>query len=327
MWSGMLHLNRLSEELIVHELEADDGGEPLSEEQLWDALTRTFQSPRYRPPMLPVVAAELMQLSARADADVAEIVRLLEKDTLLAGRVLKLCNSPLYGAVEPIRSLKTAVVRLGLAELRDVVMEAAVGSRVFKTSGYSEAVDRVRVHSTAVAHLSRAIARFTAFEAEYAFLCGLLHDVGLSAALVALGDAPRGERLRPVVDLWPALSALHETVGGSVATVWKLPPEVAMVIRLHHSMKVGQVVHPVAAIVTLAESIACEHGWGLVPAPLKVGGAELPSLLFGGHRIDVPPFQQVLFAKAALGLDGKKLELVDAECRKVLAALSSVSHG
>ena len=231
MWSFMLHQNRLGQEFIVHELAADDDGEPLSEEQLWEALTRTFQSPRYQPPMLPVVATELMQVSSRADADVTQIVHLLERDTLLAGRVLKLCNSPLYGAVEPIRSLKTAVVRLGLAELRDVVMEAAFSARVFKTTGYSEAVDRVRVHSTAVAHLSRAIARHTTFESEYAFLCGLLHDVGLSAALVALGDVPRGEQLRPVADLWPALFSLHETVGGSVATVWKLPAEVAMVLR------------------------------------------------------------------------------------------------
>lgn len=323
----MLHQNRLSEEFIVHELEADDDGQPLSEEQLWEALTRTFQSPRYQPPMLPVVATELLQVSARAQADVGEIVKLLEKDTLLAGRVLKLCNSPLYGAVEPVRSLKTAVVRLGLAELRDVVMEAAVGYRVFKTSGYTEAVDRVRVHSTVVAHLSRAISRFTSFEAEYAFLCGLLHDVGLSAALVALGDVPRGETLRPVVDLWPALSSLHEAVGASVASVWKLPPDVAMVVKVHHSMKVGPVVHPVAAMVTLAESIACDHGWGLVPSPLKVSGKEQPSVLFGTHRVDVPPELQVGFARSALGLEGKKLEQVEAECKRVLAAFSPVSPG
>ncbi len=324
MWSGMLHRNQLTQEFVVHELDAEEGSEPLTEQALWDALTRTFQSPRYQPPMLPVVATELMQVSARADADVGQIVHLLEQDTMLAGRVLKLCNSPLYGAVEPIRSLKTAVVRMGLAELRDVVMEAAISFRVFKTTGYSEAVDRVRVHSMAVAHLSRAIARFTSFEAEYAFLCGLLHDVGLSVALVALGDAPRGERLHPVVDLWPALFALHETVGGSVATVWKLPPEVAMVLRHHHSMKVGQVVHPMAAIVTLAESIACEHGYGLVPPPLKVGGALQPSLLFGPHRIDAPTEQQVMLAKATLGFEGKKQELVDAECRRVIASLSQV---
>ena len=135
---------------MVHELGGGDG-EPLTDAELWDALTHTFQSPRYRPPLLPVVATELLTLSPRADVDLDGIVRLLERDTLLSNRVLKLCSSPLYGAVEPEPSLKTAAVRLGLAGLRDVVIEAALSWRVFKQTGYSEAVDRVRVHSIAVA--------------------------------------------------------------------------------------------------------------------------------------------------------------------------------
>ncbi|MBK7864623.1 MAG: HDOD domain-containing protein [Archangiaceae bacterium] len=318
----MLHQNRLSEEFVVHELHADDDGEPLTEQQLWEALTRTFQSPRYQPPMLPEVATDLLAMAGRADVEVAQLVKLLEKDALLAGRVLKLCNSPLYGNAEPVRSLKAAVVRMGLAELRDVVMEASLSFRVFKTTGYSEAVDRVRLHSTAVAHLARTITRFTSFEAEYAFLCGLLHDVGYSAALVALGDAPKGAKLRPVVDLWPALAGLHETVSGSVATLWKLPAEVGMVLRLHHTLKVGDVVHPVAAIVSLAEAIAIEHGFGLVPKPKKVGGNEVASLLFGPHRIDEPAFSSVLTAKAALGLDKEQFERVQAACVKCLEQMS-----
>lgn len=317
----MLHQDLRAEEFVVHELHADDDGEPLSDQQLWDALTRTFQSPRYQPPMLPQVATDLLALSSRADVEIEQLVHLLETDSLLAGRVLKLCNSPLYGAASPIRTLKAAVVRMGLAELRDVVMEASLSFRVFKTTGYSEAVDRVRVHSTAVAHLARAITRFTSFEAEYAFLCGLLHDVGMSAALVALGDAPRGQKLRPVVDLWPALTALHETVGGSVATLWKLPPEIAMVLRLHHSLKVGDVVHPIAAIITLAESIAADAGFGLVPLPRKVAGSEAASLLFGPHRFDAPSFTQVMVAQAALGFDKLQLERVTAACKPVLDAL------
>ena len=32
-------------------------------------------------------------------------------------------------------------------------------------------------------------------------------------------------------------------------------PEIAMVIRLHHTMKVGEVVHPIAAMILLAEAI------------------------------------------------------------------------
>jgi HD-like signal output (HDOD) protein len=321
MWSCMLHQNQLSEQFVVHELRADDDGEPLTDQQLWDALTRTFQSSRYQPPMLPPAATELLALPSRADVEVEHLVRLIERDALLAGRVLELCNSPLYAGLGPSRSLGDAVVRLSLAELRDVVLEASLAFRVFKTTGYSEAVDRVRVHSTAVAHLARVIARFTTFETELPFLCGLLHDVGFSAALVALGDAPRGAKLRPVLDLWPALASLHETVSGSVATLWKLPPEVGMVLRLHHSMKVGDVVHPVAAIIVLAEALAAEHGLGLVPTARKVAGIEVQPLLFGPHKLDTPGFSEVRTAKAALGFDFILWERICAACAAVLEQL------
>lgn len=322
----MLHQEPSSADFVIHELHADAVGEPLTDQQLWDALTRTFQSLRYQPPMLPQVASELLSICDRGDVELPQALRLLEKDTLLASRVLRLCSSPLYGAAEPSHTLADAAMRVGLRQLRDAVIEASLQLRVFKTNGYSEAVDRVRVHSTAVAHLSRAITRFTAVDSEYAFLCGLLHDVGFSAALVALGDAPRGEKLRPVVDLWPALAALHETVGGSVATLWRLPAEVAMVLRLHHTLKVGGVVHPVAAIVTLAESIADEHGFGLVPRARRVGDLELPPLLFGRHRVDAPSPAQTQLAKAALELDGPGLERVVAACEDVIAQLR-LAHG
>lgn len=317
----MLHHNLPAEHFVVHELHAEHAGVPLTDQQLWDALTRTFQSPRYQPPTLPAAASELLSVSSEREVELDRLIDLLERDVTLASRVVDLCNSPLYGATEVVYSLEAALISRSLPQLRDVVMEAALGVRIFKTAGYSEAVDRVRLHSTAVAHLARTIARFTSLDTEHVFLCGLLHDVGFSAALVALGDGLRGERLRPVVDLWPALHALHETVGGSVATLWKLPPEIGMALRLHHSMKVGEVVHPVAAIIVLAEAIAQEHGFGLVPRARKVSGVELQPLLFGPHKLDAPCLSQVLTAKAALDFDHQTMQRIRDAAAPVLAAV------
>jgi HD-like signal output (HDOD) protein len=315
----LVHENTNPAELVVHELHADVRSEPLSDQQLWDALIATFQGPRYQPPVLPRAAAEVME----GDADAASIARLLEEDERLAHRVLKLCNSPLYSAETGVTSLTRALSGLSPAELRDVVMEAAIGGRVFKSTGYSEAVDRVRLHSVAVAHLSRELARLAGIEAEHAFLCGLLHDVGFSAALVALGSITRG-RLRSVADLWPALAALHETIGGSVATLWRLPSEVTAVMRLHHSLRVGELVHPVAAVVTLAESLAVENGFGLVPSARRLGGAAVPSLLFGAHRVDAPSWAQVEVSKIALGLDEAQLAQARLEAVRVLERVRAV---
>src|SRR3990172_6917404 len=88
-------------------------------------LRATFEAPDYKPPLLPPVALQLLALSQRPNAAVGEMADLLEKDPLLAARVLKLVRSPLYLSESPIRSIKQAIVRLGLSTMRDLVMEAA----------------------------------------------------------------------------------------------------------------------------------------------------------------------------------------------------------
>ena len=47
-------------------------------------LFRTFEDPTYKPPPLPAVALEIAALTARPDASVDQVVRLLERDQMLA---------------------------------------------------------------------------------------------------------------------------------------------------------------------------------------------------------------------------------------------------
>ena len=89
------------------------------------------------------------------DVEVQQVVQVLERESLLAGRVLKLANSPRFGGVAQIQTLRGAIRRLGLREFRDLVVEAAMNSRIFRAPGYSDALDKLRVHSAATAHADR----------------------------------------------------------------------------------------------------------------------------------------------------------------------------
>jgi HD-like signal output (HDOD) protein len=153
-------------------------------------LLRLFASPSYQPPKLPQVALEIMELSQRPEVSFDEVSAVLEKDPLLAAKVLSIAQSAVYAPRSPILSLRQATIRLGLKTLRDLVLEAAVSMRVFRAPGYGEAMERLSRHSTATAYLLRALCRRTGIDAEYAFLCGLLHDVGLAACLLAGMEPP-----------------------------------------------------------------------------------------------------------------------------------------
>ena len=173
-------------------------------------LQRTFSSPSYKPPMLPQVAVELLQLAQQPDVDFEDAVALLEKDPVLATRVLSIAQSATYASRSPISTLHQATVRLGLKTMRDVVLEAALNLKVFRVPGFEAAMERLARHSTATAHIMRAICRRTRVETEFAFLCGLIHDVGFAASLLALSNDPNWRNLN-------ALLVFNQTINDSAS--------------------------------------------------------------------------------------------------------------
>ncbi|MBS2024290.1 MAG: HDOD domain-containing protein [Deltaproteobacteria bacterium] len=214
-------------------------------------LTRLFASPNYQPPAVPVVAMKVMELSRKAKVEFEEVVSLLEQDPMLAGKVMTRIQSPVYASSTPVRTLRAAVIRLGLGGLRDLVMEVTMHMRVFRAPGFSDAMDRLRRHSLLIAHIARIICRYVSIEADYAFLCGLLHDVGIAAILVALGEG----RIKTKVDprtLWRAVEDTRDEASALVARLWKLPPELQLVIGSTRHIKIGGYVHPILAVLLLA---------------------------------------------------------------------------
>src|SRR5262245_19686687 len=117
------------------ELDLDDDV-LLDEAELTSRLAAVFESPGYRPPRLPDVAVSLLELSRRPEASIEEFAALLEQDALLAGEVMKLVRSPVYAGQAAVKTIQQALVRIGIKNLRDLVMQAALGMRVFRCDAY-----------------------------------------------------------------------------------------------------------------------------------------------------------------------------------------------
>jgi HD-like signal output (HDOD) protein len=281
-------------------------------------LLRLFASPSYQPPVLPAVALEILQLARRPDATFDELVSVLEHDSLLAAKVLSIAQSALYAPRSPILSLKHATVRLGMKTIRDLVLEAALHLRVFRVPGYDAAMERLAWHSTVTAYIMRALCRKTAIETEYAFACGLLHDVGIAACLLALSDDARGETV-PFEALGTVLDDVHEEASGLVTRLWGLPADIQRVLATHHHLEVGGTPHPVNAALIASEHFASELDAGAAPA--GTGGAA------GERALDSNPPELFEAACAALGLDGCRVEAARAEARQIVTALSCPAPG
>ena len=231
-------------------------------QQLQSWLRNIFESPKYQPPVLPRVAMQLTSLSRQQSVSFDEMVRVLEKDPLLTANILKVARSPLYGR-RPPQSIKEALQRLGVARLRDVVWQVVTGVRMFRAGGITNFMERLQAHNIFVAHASRAIAARAGVVSEEAFVCGLLHDVGIGATVGALADT--GAPMPPLTTLLDAMDGMHEDVGGLIATLWQLSPDITLVIKEHH--RYDPHTRPssaMMAVVCIADRLATEVGRGIV---------------------------------------------------------------
>lgn len=221
-------------------------------------VRRVVTAPDYQPPLLPAVALELVQLSSDPTTPMTKVRSLVQSDPFVAAKVLRLAQSAMYTRGAPVTSLEDAMARLGLRNLSDLFLQAAMTARVFRCKGYEEPMGALRKHSVVCAHLARSVCRITGFPDEYAFMCGLLHDVGIAAGILVLGEVKRDAKPPQYEDIRGSIELVHEHASAALGKAWQLPSDVQLVLRHHHHFQIQGRTHPLAAAVCLADWIAAE---------------------------------------------------------------------
>lgn len=236
-------------------------------------------------PALPTVVQKLAAMIGRANVSAEEIGSLIEKDQVLAAKVLRLANSPFYGFPSRIASVPHAVVVLGLNVVKGLTL-CATAYDIMKSAGM---VPLWR-HSLAVAITSQILGKHLDVKnPEEVFVAGLLHDLGKVLLYVKWPEVgakitaanPLGER--PMLDVEQELfSVSHADVGGWLANAWHLPSTLREPILFHHQPGAAQDAPLQTAIVHVADvlvkGIGCGHsGDDLVP-PLSRQAWELVGL-------------------------------------------------
>lgn len=298
----------------------------LDEEAMVEQLLACIEAPDYRPPTLPAVAVELMSLSQRTDVEIDEVVALLEQDTMIAGRILKMVGLSAFSGATKITSLREATMRLGLNTIRDLVMEIAMNMRVFKSPDYADTMELLRHHATATAHIARVVCNHTSVEPEFAFMAGLLHDVGIAGTLLALSDK-KGRRKSPpdLISIWPAVDRVHQRAGELMAKLWELPPDIQTTLSAHHQVILKGEVHLLSATVAIANEVAHSLGKGVIP---KADGAleemtEAERDCVRAHTsVDKSGKATIKHAIDGLGINEETLIEIRREAQEALASLS-----
>lgn len=196
-------------------------------------------------PMLSAVVSRLLEITSNEDHSINDVSRIVENDTFLTSRILRIANSAAFSPIEPIQTVSKAVSYLGEKMLIGIAIGSGSG-KVFRKplEGYESGVGELWEHSLRTAIASREISNLVKKDSisDIAFTAGLLHDVGKSVISEFLEGNTR--ELTSLCDQGMAEDFLaaektmtgtdHSEVGYQLAQHWRLPAALSEVIRYHH---------------------------------------------------------------------------------------------
>ena len=127
--------------------------------KLREIIARRIAQNRLAVPSMPAVAVRCIEQLRDQNAKFSELAATVEKDPLIASRLLRIVNSPAYGGREPITSVENAISRLGMKPFRVILIELAA-REVFtsKNQRIRQAFRGIWEHCLAVGMLARDIA-------------------------------------------------------------------------------------------------------------------------------------------------------------------------
>jgi HD-like signal output (HDOD) protein len=193
--------------------------------------------------MVPAVAMKALAMAKDPECSISEFASVVERDVKLAADILRITNSAFYGARHQILNLRQAVVRLGFAHCRNVILAASLGS-MMKRMPLSEAWLQTVLwrHAVLTGILSVKLNQQLklGFGGEE-FAAGLIHDVGRSLIgvvapnhLTAADPLDFEESPEMLLREQEILRTDHCELGGWFMAHNKLPEPLVEVVQFHH---------------------------------------------------------------------------------------------
>ncbi|MEW6426713.1 MAG: HDOD domain-containing protein [Thermodesulfobacteriota bacterium] len=196
-------------------------------------------------PDLPASASELLRIINYPEHDMHDIVNIIHCDPVMTSRILKVANCAAYSVSGAITTIDRAVALLGESMLVGIVLaEASSVLHRAELPGYGAEPGDLWQHDLRTAIAARNLARHatTPVEADLAFTCGLLHDLGktlLSSALAEVFTEVKSALLVDSADYLAIerdlLGITHPELGRALAEKWRLPHPLPEAMALHHA--------------------------------------------------------------------------------------------
>ncbi|MBZ2172916.1 HDOD domain-containing protein [Nitratidesulfovibrio sp. SRB-5] len=234
-------------------------------------------------PTLPTALQEVSRLLELPNTTTDQVAKVISFDQVLAAKVLKMVNSPIYGFPGRIGTVKHALVLLGFNVIRGLIISTSVYDDM------NRAMRGLWDHSVGCSLACGELARALGMKdpEEYA-VAGLLHDLGKVVSALQLPeakarvDAVVQDQDLPYIDAeTQVLGFGHDRINAWLAEHWNLPPAIREGMAFHHKPMSARIYPQMACVVHVGNFMArlFEYGSGgddnvpqLSPHALKLLG-------------------------------------------------------
>ncbi|HJW02805.1 MAG TPA: HDOD domain-containing protein [Azospira sp.] len=192
-------------------------------------------------PPCPEILTQIHAEMAKDEPDLKYLDRIICSDVALAAGLIAIANSPFFGFLKRVRSVREALLMLGLR----TTSQAIAGLILRKLFPDSPSLNRFWHSSASIARLSAWLAQSSLREirvqSDDAYTFGLFRDCGIPILLRRLPQYPdvlkqaNGEQEKRFTAVEDAhCPTNHAAVGCLLAQGWWLPDEICLAIRHHH---------------------------------------------------------------------------------------------
>lgn len=192
----------------------------------------------------PAIYLALTKVLDDPTKNVKDAAFIIESDAALAIRLLRIVNSAFYGLPRKVDSISTAITLIGSRELRNLALATTVIERFSDFPSHLLSMQDFWEKSLRCALIVRELdALIGKAFGDTAFLCGLLHNIGLLVLYRRLPDLTReaallihaqGDESRDEAAVEQKVIGLDRfQVGVGLCQLWHLPDVVTESIALH----------------------------------------------------------------------------------------------
>jgi HD-like signal output (HDOD) protein len=257
-----------------------------------DLIRKYAASETVNLPVFPGVAFELQQLMADDNTSIDQVSKVISKDQALTIKVLRLANSALFSGPNQVKTIKDALMRLGLNHVFNLVI-CTSQQNLYKSAipVLNKQLQISWKHALCTAIGSKWLVQELGYRElrDEAFLAGLLHDIG-KLVLVKVFEvmmAKNDDLVLPDVLISKVFVLLHNEQGHRLMNEWGIP-EVYCNVALDHHKEDFDKDDALLMAVRVVNQVCKVEGISTSPDP----------------QIDIPSLPEVL----ALGITGDVLD-------------------